>query len=106
MPTKINCSQPFELTYNANSWTRLKHTVKVSLDDIADDFCGEILAELGDDYTRRQLEGWAKENSEYILDHYTSHRSGNHDGEHFTESGSDWERDSTEVNQNEIEEQH
>jgi hypothetical protein len=106
MPTNIDCSQPFELTYNANSWTRLKHTVKVSLDDIADEFSNELLAELGDDYTRRQLEGWAKENGGYIINHYTGDHGANHDGGLFTESSSDWERDSTDVKQNEIEEIH
>lgn len=105
--TKIDCSQPFKLTYHANSWARLKHTVEVNLDEIADEFCNELHAELGgDNYTRRQLEAWAKENSELILDHYTSHRHGYHDGVHFGESSSDWERDSTDVKQNEIEEIH
>lgn len=104
--TKIDCSKPFKLTYHANSWARLKHEVAINLDNIADEFCDILHPELGEDYTRRQLEEWAKDNSELILDHYTSHRHGHHNGEHFGESSSDWERECTEVKQNETEEEH
>jgi len=108
MKTKIDISKPFEITYRANSFTSYIHTVEVDSDYIEEEFCNEIYEALGEEGQNDEVKvaKWIKDNSDQILEGLTDRDNSNHNGEHFSERGSDWQQDLSTVEQGETQEDH